>query len=200
MSTIDQEITRRYESDPLFESAHGALVFAFNYAPDFYDRPLMNKMADPPHRSGKGLVGLDGAAQAGFILAELRSLGTIPEAVLTARTAPKTMPCTCRRLCCSGKSTTPVYTEAIRTLTQAALDPLSGCVSHYRLRSVIVQRFFGESKSLGEIAELCGVNRDTASDHSAKVTKYLKTIEASAWARFDGRLSEIGIVRCAENA
>ena len=194
MSTIDQDITRRYESDPLFRSAHDALVFAFNFSMDLYDRPLMGKMADEARPPGKGLSGLDGAAQAGFVRAELRALGLIPEAILIARIAPQGSPCECRRPCCSGKTLNPDWAEAIKTLTQHALVPLSGCVSHYRLRAAIVQKFFGASVSLVDIAEVCGVNRDTASDHNQKVTKMLKTEESAAWGRFESRLIEAGMV------
>ena len=200
MSTIDQDITRRYESEPLFSSAHAALVFAFNFSMDLYDRPLMNKMADPPAPVGKGLSGLDGAAQAGFVRAELHLMGAIPEAILIARVAPQGSPCECRRPCCSGKTINPGWADAIKTLTQHALVPLSGCISHYRLRAAIVQKFFGASVSLSDIAEVCGVNRDTASDHNQKVVKMLRTEETAAWGRFESRLIEAGMVESVKNS
>ncbi len=200
MSTIDQDITRRYESDPLFRSAHDALVFAFNFSMDLYDRPLMNKMADGPRQIGKGLSGLDGAAQAGFVRAELHTLGVIPEALLTARISPQGSPCECRRPCCSGKTINRDWAVAIETLTKHALVPLSGCISHYRLRAAIVQKFFGASVSLADIAEICGVNRDTASDHNQRVVKMLKTEESAAWGRFEGRLIEVGMVDVSKNS
>ena len=34
--------------EPLFDSAHAALVYAFNYSGQAYDRPLMNRLADDP--------------------------------------------------------------------------------------------------------------------------------------------------------
>lgn len=200
MSTTDQSITRRYESDPLFSSAHAALVFSFNFSMDLYDRPLMNKMADGARPEGKGLSGLDGAAQAGFVRAELQLLGAIPSALLTARVAPHGSPCECRRPCCSGRTINRDWAEAIKTLTQHALVPLSGCVSHYRLRAAIVQKFFGASVSLADIAEVCGVNRDTASEHNQRVIKMLKTEESSAWGRFEARLIEVGMVDVAKNS
>jgi len=200
MTETDQDIARRYESDPLFLSAHAALVFSFNFSSDLYERPLMNKMADSPHPPGKGLSGLDGAAQAGFVLAELNQMGAIPRAILTACVAPHSNPCECRRPCCTGKTPNPVWVESIRVLAQHALVPLSGCVSHYRLRLAIVQKFFGDSVSLSDISEICGVNRDTASDHNHKVVKALKTEESAAWGQFETRLIDAGMVESAQSS
>lgn len=90
------------EGDTLFDNAHGALVFAFNFSGQCYDRPAMNRLATPAAGTGKGLVGLDGAAQAGFILAEVKGMGKLAEAILTARLAPRSMPCHCRSSCCAS--------------------------------------------------------------------------------------------------
>lgn len=89
---------------PLFESAHGALVFAFNFSGQCYDRPMMNRLASPAVGSGKGLVGLDGAAQAGMIRAEVQTLGKLAEAIIIARIAPRTVPCHCRSARCARKT------------------------------------------------------------------------------------------------
>ena len=80
------------EAEPLFINAHSALVFAFNFSGQCYDRPMMNRMAAPSVGTGKGLVGLDGAAQAGMIRGEVKSLGKLAEAILIARFAPHSMP------------------------------------------------------------------------------------------------------------
>lgn len=58
-----------------FTRAHAALVFALNFASDCYDRPVMNRLADGPRAAGKGLAGLDGAAQAGMVRAEAEASG-----------------------------------------------------------------------------------------------------------------------------
>lgn len=200
MSTIDQEIARRYESDPLFRSAHDALVFAFNFSMDLYDRPLMNKMADGPRPEGKGLSGLDGAAQAGFVRAELHSLGAIPEAILIARIAPRSQPCECRKPCCSGQSLNPEWIGAVDALVQHAMAALSGCgVVHYRVRRASVLRYFGERVSLTETAEKCGISKNTVTDHNQKILKALKTDEAAAWGRFESRLIASGMVEHTKN-
>lgn len=200
MSTIDQEITKRYESEPLFRSAHDALVFAFNFSMDLYDRPLMNKMADEARPPGKGLSGLDGAAQAGFVRAELHSLGVIPEALLIARIAPRSQPCDCRRACCSGQSLNPEWIGAVEVIVQHTMAALSGCgIVHYRVRRASVLRYFGERVSLTEAAEICGISKNTVTDHNQKILKVLKTDEAAAWGRFETRLIASGMVEQTKN-
>lgn len=158
---------------PLFNSAHSALVFAFNFSGQSYDRPMMNRMADGPKRSGKGLVGLDGAGQAGMIRGEVAVLGKLHEAIVTAYYAPHSMPCDCRKPCCSGSKINPEWSDAIGFITQAAIGQLSGACSNYRLRRAIVSRNFGEKCSLVDIANACGVNRDTASAHNEKISLWL---------------------------
>lgn len=186
--------------EALFTSAHSALVFAFNFSGQQYDRPMMNRIASPAIGSGKGLAGLDGAAQAGMIKAELRALGLIYEAVLIARIAPKWTPCDCGAPCCGGRKTNGEWFDAIGTLTAYAKDALQGCFSHYNMRNAIVQKYFGVNISLADIADACDVNRDTASSHNARVLKVLKADESKAWAAIDGRLIAAGMVVEAKTA
>ena len=81
------------QDEILFNSAHGALVFAFNFSGQAYDRPMMNRLATPSVGTGKGLVGLDGAGQSGFIRAEVKAMGKLSEAIIIARIAPRSTPC-----------------------------------------------------------------------------------------------------------
>ena len=91
----------------LFRSTQDALLFAFRHAGQAYDRPLMLRMADASRGSGAGLAGLDGAAQAGMIRAEVAALGRLHEAVLVARFADRAIPCQCKAACCSGERRVP---------------------------------------------------------------------------------------------
>ncbi|MGB4064239.1 MAG: hypothetical protein WBK19_10480 [Azonexus sp.] len=162
-------------NEPLFKSADDALRFAFCYSGQSYDRPTMNRMADGPHRAGKGLVGLDGAAQAGLIRSELKSLGGFVLSIITASYAPTTYPCECGSACCSGQRVNLEWAEAITAITQAAAGRVS-CGSNMRLRRTIVANCFlrkGERKPIGDMADYCGVHRDTASDHNAKIALWL---------------------------
>lgn len=183
------------EIEPLFSSTHAALVFAFNFSHQAYDRPVMNRMADGPKRSGKGLVGLDGAGQAGMIRAAVDALGREEAMVITARFAPRRDRCACRRDCCSGWVPGREWRAATDHLTEYVLRmALAGTVSHYRLRNGIVRRVFGDDVKLVEIAEAAGVNRDTVSDHAKRITKHLSGIEGRALKAIDEKLYTDGIV------
>lgn len=166
--------------EPLFKSSDDAMRYAFSFAGQAYDRPVMNRMADGPHKSGKGLAGLDGAAQAGLIRAELKNIGGLYLAIVTACYAPTTFPCECGSACCSGQRVNLEWAEAITAITQAAAGRVS-CGSNMRLRRTIVANCFlrkSERKPIGDMADYCGVHRDTASDHNAKIALWLLGMKA----------------------
>lgn len=195
----------------LFKSSHDALVFALNYAGQAYERPMMNRLSDTPRPAGKGLSGLDGAAQSGMLRAELSSAGGLYEAVMIARYAPHALPCDCKRSCCSGKKPNQEWLEAISTITQHATSALAGKVSNRRLREGIIRKYFGEKVSLQDLAEACGVNRDTASDHNSRVVAWLRGskpgakkvmvgVEHQAFVAVDERLRAAGVIEQSEMA
>ena len=167
---------------PLFESAHGALVFAFNFSGQCYDRPMMNRLASPAVGSGKGLVGLDGAAQAGMIRAEVQTLGRLAEAIIIARIAPRSVPCHCRSACCAGHRPNKEWTDAISVLADyVRTTALAGCTSNGMLRREYVVRHFTRKDdriSLEALAEKHDIHRDTASAHAAKVALLLGGAQA----------------------
>lgn len=167
---------------PLFESAHGALVFAFNFSGQCYDRPMMNRLASPAVGSGKGLVGLDGAAQAGMIRAEVQTLGKLAEAIIIARMAPRSVPCHCRSACCAGHRPNKEWTDAISVLADyVRTTALAGCTSNGMLRREYVVRHFTRKDdriSLEALAEKHDIHRDTASAHAAKVALLLGGAQA----------------------
>lgn len=194
----------------LFNSAHAAMVFAFNFTGQSYDRPMMNRMASPSVGGGKGLVGLDGAGQAGMIRAEIKVLGELAEAILTARIAPRTTPCHCRSACCSGRKPNLEWANAIAFLADYVRQTaLHGCYANGLMRRDYVERFFTRKEdrvSLEDLAEKHDVNRDTTSSHFAKVAflfggaapKKGRTAELGlehvAMDAADQRLREVGIV------
>lgn len=181
----------------LFASTHAALVFAYNYVAQPPPGPIGQLYRAPGEHnigSGKGLVGLDGAAQAGMVLNEVRELGPGSAHILTARFAPRTRPCACRAPCCVGQVRTPRWEEAIRFMTEQALGQLSGCVSNYRLRRGVICRYFGERVNMSELAEHAGCNRDTASDQNARLATWLRKEEARALHDIDQRLKSAGMV------
>ena len=100
----------------LFRSAQDALLFAFRHAGQAYDRPMMLRMADTSRGAGAWLAGLDGAAQAGMIRAEVASLGRLYEAVIVARFADRSIPCQCKAACCSGERLNGEWINAVAYL------------------------------------------------------------------------------------
>jgi hypothetical protein len=198
------------EETILFHNAHSALVFAFNFSGQCYDRPMMNRMATPSVGTGKGLVGLDGAAQAGMILAELAAMGKLAEAIMTARLAPRHTPCECRSPCCSGRKPNKDWTDAIGYLSDyVRTTALAGCTANGILRREYVVRYFSrkdERVSLEDLAERYDVDRHTTSAHASKVAvlfgghqakkgaQAAPGLESVAMEAIEHRLREVGMV------
>lgn len=200
----------------LFRSAHDALVFAFNYSGQQYGRTPVNRIAAPVTRQGKGLSGVDGAAQAGMIRSELKSLGKIPEAILTARFAQQTSQCGCGKSCCIGKRPNTEWTGAINLLADHLRDEvLKGCSTTWDMRIQYVMRQFTKRTdrvSFSELAQRNSRHIDTISNHNAAVTRFFngETVfieidgkkekrffpgaEPRARSEIETRLVEIGMV------
>ena len=158
----------------LFRTPQDALVFAFNYTMQQAGRPLMDRLASPGTRPGKGLSGNDGAAQAGMIRRELEALSEIEVAVLVARFAPRSNPCSCKNPCCSGYKPNPEWTDAVRVLEQAAVALFAGHVSHYRLRRRLVEKSIGVKVELKALAKECGVAEKTVSAHWKIIKEWMR--------------------------
>ena len=133
------------QDEVLFSSAHAALTFALNFSGQQFGKSAVATMAAPAGGgSGKGLGGLDGSAQSGMIRAELKRCGELVEALLIARVAPRSSPCSCKHVCCSGKVPNEEYLNAISFLCKEAMPYLAGSLSHYSLRKGLIARYFGE--------------------------------------------------------
>lgn len=196
--------------ESLFEDTYKALVFAFNYSGEQYDRPLMNRMSDGPQKAGKGLSGVDGAAQSGFIRSEVAALGRLFESTLIARIAPKTIPCQCKKSCCRGHKANPEWRTAIAFLADhMRTHALAGCTSTSLLRSAYVELYFSHKSArarFDRIAEVNNVDRRTVSAHYYKISALLGGVpargeraaelglEAEAFNAIDGQLRACGMV------
>ncbi|MBB2981762.1 DNA-binding protein [Paraburkholderia tropica] len=163
-------------TENLFRTPQDALVFAFNYSMQRQDRSLVDRMAAPSPRTGKGLSGNDGAGQAGMIRRELEQLTELDRAVLVARFAPKSWPCACGSACCSGHMANPEYVAAIRTLEQAAMSKLAGHLSLYRLRVRLVEKAMGAKVEINALAKECGVSENTAAAHWKIIREWISGI------------------------
>ncbi|WP_458576963.1 hypothetical protein [Bordetella bronchiseptica] len=167
----------RTVSEPLFKGAHQALTYAFNYSAGTLDRPAMLKMADKVKRTGRGLAGVDGAAQAGFILRELQALTPLHQRILEARFLPQTTACPC----CQSSVWDHDWMVAVRAVSDLVMDSgvLSGHLVHRVVRDGIVARYFATKANrnrvqLRELAVRAGISERTVTDQNGKITLWLR--------------------------
>ncbi|MCP2517417.1 hypothetical protein M5J07_20930 [Achromobacter mucicolens] len=164
-------------SEPLFKGAHQALTYAFNYSSGTLDRPAMAKMADRTPRTGRGLAGVDGAAQAGFILRELQALSPLHQRILEAAFLPQTTPCPC----CHSAVWNAEWLQSVRVVSDAAIGAgvLSGHVVHRVVRDGLVMRYFATKANrprivLADLASKAGISERTVTDQNGKITLWLR--------------------------
>ena len=183
------------EANSPFRSLKGALLFAYNFTHGPLPQTAMAKMAGKPAPVGRGLSGLDGAGQAGMIKAAVGDLTPVRAHIITGRYANKTLPCPCKRPCCAGSILNGEWAAAVEFLTEHIFRAaLTGTVSHFRLRRVLIVRFLGEEASIAKVAEMCGVHRDTAADHNKRVVEYLRHEEDVAEIELRGKLEASGLI------
>lgn len=180
----------------LFHSVGSALAFAFNFTHGQYKSSAMATMMGGAKPTGRGLGGLDGAAQSGMILAEIDALEPrIRGQILIARFAVRSLPCGCRHVCCSGFRSNSEWLLAIAEISEMVrTEALAGYSVNFLLRQTLVRRYFGVHCSLINAAAAAGVDRDTASTHASRVICYLKAEERQARYEIEGRLKAAGIV------
>lgn len=162
----------------LFASAHNALLFAFNFSAQQYERPMMNRMADDPVKHvSKGLSGMDGAAQAGMIMSRIMLMSPLSQFIIFAHYAPMTLPCTCPRSCCAGSKPNEFWEAVIREIGKASVCGATPGVLSYRvLREAIVRKMFGDKSARADVlaaAERCGLEERQAYKYQAAVKLWL---------------------------
>ena len=192
------------QDESLFKSAHAAVTFAVNYCnTDHVARSPASKAADTHKGSGgKGLVGVDGAAQAGMILAALRTCGAFYEACVIARVAKKRIPCACGSLCCSKSKPNILWMDAVNCAAMEAKaymermreDGKRGVADNPAMRRAIVAKHFGEQVKIKELAKACEVSDVTVANHIGKIHKLLKKAESEAWEHIEEILRMQGVV------
>jgi len=129
---------------------------------------MVKRLNDGSRCRGMGLVGLDGAAQAGQIRRELWELPDLHRSVPIARAAPRDLPCDCGRPCCVKHTPNEEWRAAIAWLTNASAAYASS-FSHYQVRLAIVERIFGLKCNLANITRKCDAHVDTVSKYNAVI-------------------------------
>lgn len=190
-----------------FKSAFDAVRFALCYSSQQYgETPMSKRLRGESTGTGMGLVGLEGAGQAGMIRRELWELPDLQLAVVVAGAALPDTPCDCSRACCSGRTPNPEWNAAIIYLTDVSRSYCDG-FSHYRVRRAIIEKVFGMKRSLEDVAKDCDAAVKTVSNHHASVRRWIdgnkktdeKGIRAGIWGMVEQRFDELGILK-KENA
>ena len=185
----------------LFKNAHDALVFAFNYSGQQFGRSLLNTTMAPVG-SGKGLSGVDGAGQAGMIRAAVARMGRIPEAILTARFAPRTVIdelCSCPA--CDKKHPNREWTAAIEVLAQYLKENLlEGNYTSWDMRTQYIMRLFidrNKNVTFDELASRNNVHKNTVVAHFKIVRSFFlgnTGWEHQTMSMIEDELIDIGMV------
>ena len=182
----------------MFENTEQALVFAYNYTGQNCITARLSP--EPLPTTGKGLGGLNGAAQAGMTRREVSSAGKLIESLITAKYAPMWLPCSCGHACCSGKIENKEWAEAIpyivldvckNALRGADRGAVVWCVKAYYSGSILPVR---------QIASMASVSEKTITRNFPKIIHYLRGtktkegMDAVAYRTVDRILTDKGIV------
>lgn len=178
-------------AEAVFETTRKAIVFAFNYSTEQYGMSVLGKMQRHAGGSGKGLVGMDGAGQAGMVLAEIWRLKEIERAAIVARFAARYEACEC----CGGRKPTALWREAIERLADWCVP---AGVSNVRCRRELVARHFGvPGVEFVALAERYGFNRKTVAEHYRTMSRQLADAESMAQISIESAFLESGMVEAA---
>ncbi|CAE6958872.1 hypothetical protein [Paraburkholderia domus] len=196
---MDQSLTELAEA--VFTDTDAALRFALRFASQQHSSSELAGLRGPS-RSGKGLSGMDGAAQAGMVRAELAKLTLTQRALLIGRYALPDIICTCGRPCCCGHRPNPEWSEAISQLARETTLLFAGRLTYFRLRQTLIGNLLlGLRVTDRSLAAEFGVHRQTVAEHGAKLeaailgTRHQAGDFDRALGRIDLLLHEAGIVR-----
>lgn len=179
----------------LFKSAYDALLFAYNFNGTNVTRTLIGEI---PKGTGKGLGGLDGAAEAGNIKRIVSSKGADVESVVVAKFAPHIIP----RSISKGWYVSLGWISAIRHLARITEERCFCGAGDDEYRGKIIAKVFGrERESITDIGLSASVPRATAYRHFKKARKYIlggrtgeKGIFQKAMEKLDEEFTKKGIV------
>jgi hypothetical protein len=182
--------------EPLFSGADEAIRFALSIS-GRAARPAMSRVLDR-RASRREWTIQDQAAQAGMILNILERGGRFAMAVLTAAVAPRSSPCSCRRLCCSGELKNLEWHAAIAVIAEE-VGGKGVSRAPALLRTACLIKLFGGKMSHKQIADTLDLHEATVSKHYEAIRRWLRGARAR-----DGQPPhegiEMGIWRAAEDA
>lgn len=178
------------DQEALFGSYHEALIFAYNYADQQYAKSVMARLYTRAG-SGRGLIGLDGAGEAGFIMADVRRLSQPEQDVLCVRYTKVKSYCKC----CGHEVNTNQVKEALSRLEayiktakysnseieDRKIRDVMNLLNLSLIRSVI-NEYFGLATygTLIDLASKYDIHRETASKYANNIKKILRMLERKA--------------------
>lgn len=178
-------------TDALFRSAHQALLYAYTYADTQHgtagaaERQIALSAKDRYGRvpgSGRGLRGLDGAAQAGMIRS-LVERNTPPAFRLAVRARFSVLDAKARR-------------DAVVPLALRARHSLPPHVPVWAVVELVAGAL-GMKANLPHIADRCEVDVRTVRNWRLAARKFILAIEAPGMAQVEVLLEDAGIVQAA---
>ncbi len=187
----------------LFSSSFDALAFAYRF--DGTNVKTVRIGEIPAAGTGKGLSGLDGAAEAGNIKRIVDKQAAWIGCIIRARFMLPRVPCECRRPCCKGWMVSDNWRAAVREIAQYS-EMKDRCFSgsgDVIYRTEIVARYFQraeDKEALADIAARARVSDRTARTHYNLVHAMLHGTSASvgieqlAMEYVDRSLMDAGIV------
>jgi hypothetical protein len=175
----------------LFKSPDHAAMFALRYSSQQYaPSPVakqMQRVGQVQIGQGKGLVGLDGAAQAGMVRARLDRLNDLERACIIAIFTTRADDCPC----CGGTRLTDDYKAALLALAEWAREFIRDEVDSQRMRFGIVQNFFDRKASITKLAKSIGRPARTVLDQKNKIWPHLAKLEKQARAAMGDVLADL---------
>lgn len=174
-------------SEPLFECVEDALKFCFRYNHEQYSKPLDGK----PLGSGKGLVGNDGAGQAGMISREVRALGDMAHSVLFVKYAEQHSECPM----CHSQKPADDWRGICRWIAEEMRKEIAP-EAHIKLMSLLVERHFSVRKpALTDVASRFGDGESKVKHIAAALKPALIALESKATRRLRDRLGELKMIQ-----
>jgi hypothetical protein len=165
--------------EPLFPHAHAALVFAFRFSGQSGAAPTpMAKLIRGPVATGKGLTGLDGAAQSGMIRAEVDAMAPVLRNIIVARFAFEEK----ERL------------AALLELIPHAAAQLGTGINSRRMVDALVQKFFGARVFLRDLADQLGCHANTITPKWGAIRSRFRADEDRAHDEIFHRLQRAGLL------
>lgn len=173
----------------LFTSTHAALTFAYHYAGQQSPRTPMSKlMQGGALGSGKGLVGVDGAAQAGMILAAVDRLPREQRHVITVRFGDVRDDCPC----CGQPAPTDEWSDAVDALSHCSeLEGVPRRVRHAAIERAICRRKWDATK----LSKDFGLSERTLYRQVATLKKRLGKLENTAVRSLDEFFRATGLLQ-----